>query len=193
MTEEVATFGCNQSLVGILTNPPLTTLRKLSTGIIILGAGLTHRVGPNRVNVKIARVLGQLGYTSLRFDFSGIGDSSVRKDNLPYDKSVILETQEAMDFVHSAKGIQHFILLGICTGSKNSLKVAQRDPRVRGLILINSLLGFNRSAGAELNDYVGMRRSVQVMRKDKIFNPRDWWRALTGQIDYKSIKVYIIS
>ena len=133
MTEEVVTFGCSQSLVGILTNPPLTTLGKLSPGIIILGAGLVHRVGPNRLSVKIARVLGQLGFINLRFDYSGIGDSSVRKDNLPYHKSVILETQEAMDLVHSAKGIQHFILLGICTGATNSFEVARRDPRVRAV------------------------------------------------------------
>ena len=188
MTEEVVTFGCSQSLVGILTNPPLPTLRKLSPGIIILGAGLTHRVGPNRLNVKIARVLGQLGYTSLRFDFSGVGDSSVRKDNLPHHKSVILETKEAMDLVHSAKGIQHFILLGICTGATKSLEIAQRDPRVRGLILINSLLGLDRSAGVELADYVGKRKQTQIFGKDKIFKPRAWWKALTGQIDYKNLK-----
>jgi hypothetical protein len=27
-----------------------------------------------------------------------------------------------------------------------------------------------------------------VFRKGKIFKPRSWWRALTGQIDYKNLK-----
>ncbi len=188
MTEEVVTFGCSQSLVGILTNPPLTTLRKLSPGIIILGAGATHRIGPNRLHVKIARFLGQLGFTTLRFDFSGIGDSSVRKDNLPYGKSAILETQEAMNFVQSAKGIQHFILLGICTGSNHSIMVAREDPRVRGIFLINVVGGFDTGAQAELKDYVGKRKAIQVLWKDKIFNSRDWYRCLTGQISYKNLK-----
>jgi len=188
VTEEVATFGCSQSLVGILTNPPLTTLRKLSPGIIILGAGLLHRVGPNRLSVKIARLLGQLGFTSLRFDFSGVGDSSVRKDNLPYHKSVILETQEAIDFVHSAKGIQRFILLGICSGAMNAFEVARRDPRVRGVILINPAGGFDRSARAELADYFGKRKKVDLITKDRIFNPKNWWRAITGQIAYTNLK-----
>ena len=175
MTEEVATFGCSQSLVGILTNPPLTTLRKTSTGIIILNAGLVHRVGPNRLSVKIARVLGSLGFTTLRFDNSGIGDSSVRKDNLPYHKSVILETQEAMDFVQSSRGIQHFILLGICSGATNSFEVARRDPRVRGVILINPAGGFDRSARAELADYFGKRKKVESIGKEQYFNPKNWW------------------
>jgi len=188
VTEEVATFGCSQSLVGILTNPPLTTLRKLSPGIIILNAGLVHRVGPNRLSVKIASVLGSLGFTTLRFDNSGIGDSSVRKDNLPYHKSVILETQEAMDFVHSAKGIEHFILLGICTGATNSYEVARRDPRIQGIILINPAGGFDRSAKAELAHYFGNRKKIEAIGKDKIFKPKNWWRALTGQINYTNLK-----
>ena len=191
MREEAVTFGCSQSLVGILTNPPLTTLRKLSPGIIILGAGLLHRVGPNRLSVKISRVLGQLGFTTLRFDFSGVGDSFIRNDNLPYHKSVILETQEAIDFVHSAKGIQRFILLGICSGAMNSFEVARRDPRVRGVILINPAGGFYRGARAELADYFGKRKKVAVITKDRIFNPKNWWRAITGQIDYTNLKVIL--
>jgi len=186
--EEAVTFGGNQFLVGIMTNPPLTAQSKQCPGIIILGAGLLHRVGPNRLNVKIARVLGQLGFINLRFDYSGIGDSSVRKDHLPYHKSVILETQEAMDFVQSSREIQRFILLGICTGARNSFEVAQRDPRVQGLILINPGEGFDRSARAELADYFGKRKKAQGIRKDRIFNPKNWWRAITGQIDYTNLK-----
>jgi len=186
--EEAVTFGGNQFLVGIMMNPPLTVQSQQGPGIIILGAGLLHRVGPNRLNVKIARVLGHLGFITLRFDHSGIGDSSVRKDNLPYHKSVILETQEAMDFVQSSRGIQHFLLLGICTGATNSFEVARRDPRVRGVILINPAGGFDRSARAELADYFGKRQKAQGIRKDRFFNPKNWWRALTGQIDYTNLK-----
>jgi len=188
VTEEVATFGCSQSLVGILTNPPLTTRPNLAPGIIILNAGLVHRVGPNRLSVKIASVLGSLGFTTLRFDHSGIGDSSVRNDNLPYHKSVILETQEAMDFVHSAKGIQRFILLGICSGAMTSFEVARRDPRVQGIILINPAGGFDQSARAELAHYFGNRKKVEAIGKVKFFSPKNWWRILTGQINYTNLK-----
>jgi pimeloyl-ACP methyl ester carboxylesterase len=188
VTEEVANFGGSQSLVGILTNPPLTTLRKPSPGIIILGAGMVHRVGPNRLSVKIARVLGQLGFTTFRFDFSGVGDSFVRKDNLPYHKSVILEAQEAMNFVQSAKGIQRFIVLGICTGAMNSFEIARRDPRVRGICLINPAGGFDRTAKVELADYFKNRKKAESIGKKKYFNPKNWWRAITGQVDYTNLK-----
>ena len=187
MTEEVATFGCNQSLVGIVTNPP-STQNKQDLAIIILGAGIVHRVGPNRLNVKIARNLKQLRFTTFRYDFSGVGDSVVRKDNLPYHKSVILETQEAMDYVQAATGIRLFLLLGICSGATNSFEVARKDPRVRGIILINPTGGFDRSARAELAQYFGNRQKVQSMGKEKWFNPKNWWRAITGQIDYTNLK-----
>ena len=188
MTEEVATFGSGHSLVGILTNPPLASLPEQFPGIIILNAGVVHRVGPNRLSVKIARILGQLGFTTFRFDFSGIGDSTVRTDNLPYEKSIILETQEAMDYVQSAKGIGNFILLGICTGAMNSFEVARRDPRVRAAMLINPAGGFDRRAKAELVEYFSKRKKAQVIWTRRILDPKHWLRALTGQIDYANLR-----
>ena len=188
MTEEVATFGDRQSLVGILTDPPLSTLHKRTPGIVILGAGMVHRVGPNRLSVKIARLLGHLGFTTLRFDFSGIGDSSVRKDHLPYSKSVILEIQEAMDFVQSSRGIQSFILLGICTGAAHSFEAAKRDPRIRGVVLINPAGGFDRTARDELAEYFRNCKKVKSMNKKQYLIPKNWWRAITGQVDYKNLK-----
>lgn len=186
--EEVVTFGSRQSLVGILTNPSPTALRNRSPGIIIIGAGKVHRVGPNRLDVKIARMLGQLGFTTLRFDFSGVGDSGIRTDNLPYGKSVILEAQEAMDCFSSAKGIQYFMLMGICTGAMNAFQIARRDPRVQGIILINPAIGLDQNTEAELSDYVSNRKRVEAIGKQNYLNPKNWWRALTGQSDYTNLR-----
>jgi hypothetical protein len=37
--------------------------------------GANHRIGPRRINVKLARVLAARGVSSLRFDLGGVGDS----------------------------------------------------------------------------------------------------------------------
>ena len=51
--------------------------------MVILSSGILHRPGASRLYVQIARALAEDGFTSLRFDFSGIGDSAVRRDAIP--------------------------------------------------------------------------------------------------------------
>ncbi|MGH7928173.1 MAG: alpha/beta hydrolase, partial [Candidatus Binatia bacterium] len=75
MREEALLLGKTRSLVGILTDPPEAKRSTRLPGIILLNAGIIHRVGPNRMHVKIARTLAPMGFVVVRFDFSGIGDS----------------------------------------------------------------------------------------------------------------------
>src|SRR5689334_20064244 len=69
--ENAIVFGGDVRLVGIVTTPAET--RADRTGVILLNAGVVHRVGPNRLYVTLARRLAQAGLTVLRFDHSGIG------------------------------------------------------------------------------------------------------------------------
>ena len=75
-TEHVVAFGKRQSLVGVLSRP--TRPVPDAPAIVILNTGIVHRVGHHRMYVLIARQLAAAGHPVLRFDFSGIGDSSHR-------------------------------------------------------------------------------------------------------------------
>ena len=123
MREEAVLFGKTKSLVGIISEPMEITNSSPLPAVMILNAGLVHHVGPNRLYVKIARKLAGIGFTVLRFDFSGIGDSNVRGDHLPFQKSAINETQEAMDYLSTAKGVDRFILTGICSGAMAAFRI----------------------------------------------------------------------
>jgi len=83
MREEAVLFGKTRSLVGIITDPHTVVNAHNHPAIVLLNAGVLHRVGPNRLYVKIARKLASAGFVVLRFDLSGIGDSKARRDNLP--------------------------------------------------------------------------------------------------------------
>src|SRR5205823_3052307 len=52
--------------------------------IVLLDAGATYRIGPNRLHVELARRLARDGDLVLRIDQSGIGDSAPR-DGAPDD------------------------------------------------------------------------------------------------------------
>jgi len=134
ITEKALLFGKNNSLVGVLTEPSDSAK---NYAVLFLNSGILHRIGPNRLYVNIARLLANEGLYAFRFDFSGIGDSTLRIDDIPFDKSTILEVQEAMDLLQSQLNIDKFILAGICSGANHAFKTACRDNRVVGATLID--------------------------------------------------------
>lgn len=137
MRERAIRFGSGNGLVGILTEPTPVGPLPDRPAIIFLNSGILHRVGSCRMHVRLARALAARGYASLRFDFSGIGDSDTRKDALPFEESAPLEIVEAMDRVASLKGSTRFILSGLCSGADAALLLAPRDARVVGLGLVD--------------------------------------------------------
>jgi hypothetical protein len=127
--------GGGATLVGILSAPPSGVPRGLPT-VIILNAGLIHRVGPHRLHVRLARRLAAAGIASLRLDLSGRGDSETRGDDLSFAQSGIVEVRAAMDHLEQQTGVRQFVLLGICSGADTSGQVACLDPRVTGVVAI---------------------------------------------------------
>jgi pimeloyl-ACP methyl ester carboxylesterase len=178
MREEALLFGKTKSLVGIVTDPPPEQKVQGLPGILLLNAGIIHHVGPNRIHVKIARAMAPMGFVVLRFDFSGIGDSKVRDDNLPFEESAVRETQEAMDYLSATRGIERFHLVGISSGAMASYRTAGRDRRVIGATLINPA-----SYGEELRSYAKARRYW----KHAFSDPKRWLKALTGKAHYRIV------
>lgn len=142
MNETIVRFGGEQALVGILSRPE--RLPDPGPAFLILNAGLVHRVGPRRIYTQLARRLADAGFAALRFDVSGLGDSEVRRDGLPYHSSRFRETREAMDQLQSELGVSEFVLLGLCSGADHALRTACLDPRVTGVVSLNGYeyLGF---------------------------------------------------
>ena len=179
MTEEAVVFGESASLVGVITERRSKQRRHAKTAVILLNPGIVHRVGAGRIYVKVARALASIGFISLRFDFSGIGDSPVRHDNLQFDKSAVAEARNAMDFLAETNGIEHFILLGGCSGAKVAFDVACSDARVIGALLINF-------PSVEDEDEVGSthRGAFAYYRRYAIVDLRSWWRLVSGKARY---------
>lgn len=135
MNEIVVVFGSDRHLTGTLTLPTERALRPIA--FLLLNAGVVHRMGPHRFNVKLARSLAQQGIASLRLDLSGQGDSESPARADSFDKQAVADLQAAMDHVERVCGIRQFVVAGICSGAHNGLAAAQRDPRVVGLWMMD--------------------------------------------------------
>ena len=76
MNESAIEFGPGQEISAILTEPEH---RVSDVAVVIVNAGLVHRVGPFRLHVILARELARSGFLAVRMDVSGLGYSKTRK------------------------------------------------------------------------------------------------------------------
>lgn len=132
--ERVAWFGDEQNLVAIISDPPVPGP---VPSILILNAGVLHRVGPHRLHVHLARSLAALGHRVARLDLSGIGDSRSLPGRMTFRESSVADIRATLDSLAGEGDGTEFILFGICSGADNALAAAGVDVRIRGLVLVD--------------------------------------------------------
>ena len=135
MKERPVWFGATRSLSGVLTEPVGGGAGR--PAVLLLNAGMLHRVGPNRLYVTLARRLAASGLPVLRFDYSGLGESEPRRDELALAESMRVEGIEAMDFLAASGVAERFVPMGLCAGAENAQRLARDDARVVGAVLID--------------------------------------------------------
>ena len=184
MTERAVSFGKASQLVGVVT-PPKDAAN--GWGVIFLSSGLLHRVGPHRLYVVMARLLAEHGFTSLRFDLSGIGDSSPRRDTLPVEQSGVAEAREAIDLLE-AEGCERFLAVGLCGGGYFAFRTAGADPRVEAAALLN-VRGHLHGTDPETGDALrqgSMRRHYMRLATSSSFRSKNWRKIFSGRVDIRS-------
>ena len=161
MKERPVSFGATKALSGILTEPAGGGAGR--PAVLLLNAGLLHRVGPNRLYVTLARRLAAAGLPVLRFDYSGLGESEPRRDELALAESMRVEGLEAMSFLESAGIAERFVPMGLCAGAEQSQRLAHADPRVVGAVLIDGYA--YRTPGYHLREYARHLLSARSWRR----------------------------
>ncbi|MDZ4717604.1 MAG: alpha/beta fold hydrolase [Roseiflexaceae bacterium] len=183
--EEVFVCGDGHQLIGILSYPATRPDDDLPT-VIMLNAGLLHRVGPNRVYVTIARALAARGFPVLRLDLAGIGESSPHAETMPMLDSVLADVRIAMAALAEQRGAQRFLLLGHCSGGIASLVVAEREPQIVGAVMINP-----EGVNQEWDTFDKQRKVATYYAnfygRNALANSDRLRRFLTGRADYRTI------
>jgi dienelactone hydrolase len=131
MKERILRVGKPTPLVGVTTEP--ATLDPARPAVLILNSGVMHHVGSCRLSVKLARSIAAAGSLAARFDYSGIGDSESRRGTPSFEEVSVTECAEVMDHLQRTRGIERFILYGLCSGADAAYNTALRDPRVVGI------------------------------------------------------------
>ena len=119
--ETAALIGNEPRLVAVVTRPAAGQFRRDDFGVILLGAGLVHHVGPNRLMTRVARMLAGLGLTCIRFDHRGIGDSAAQASAKPFEVTAVEETIEVMDWFQRTEGLDSFAAVDLAVRRQRHL------------------------------------------------------------------------
>lgn len=199
--EEVVTFHNKNGnkLFGIVHIPEKNSPSNQKVGINLLNPGIKYRVAPNRLNVKLARRLCDLGYYVLRFDPEGIGDSG---GELPENILVadiwekiqtgllVDDTITANDFFLKNYPLQQLILIGNCGGAITALLTAKEDERVSDLVLIDAPVNLRTAQQTFAHKVaVGGQKTDFLFEEyiKKIFSLKSWYRILTFQTEFRAL------
>jgi pimeloyl-ACP methyl ester carboxylesterase len=136
MKETTLLFGTGNGLIGTIARPERTP--PAAIGVILLNAGIIHRVGPHRINVRLARELARQGIASIRFDLAGHGDSARPSGERSFADQAVADVRDAADALGAAAGLRHFAVFGICSGAHHAFQAALRDERLTALILYDA-------------------------------------------------------
>lgn len=144
--ETVVQMGPDKAHVGFLTRPPEAPAdpaherASRRAAIVILNAGIIHRVGANRMHVEAARLFARSGLAAVRFDLSGLGDTPPRREAASLIEGCMADCGEVLDWLEAEQGIDRVVLFGLCAGADHSVLYAGRDPRVAGVVLLDQNL-----------------------------------------------------
>jgi alpha/beta superfamily hydrolase len=178
-----------QKLCGMMHAPTENNLS--NTGVIIFNAGIEDRVGPHRLNLKIARALSDQGHYVLRFDTHGIGFSEGELEPgldtdsfLKIQNGIFLnDALASIDFLSKEIRVDRIMLIGLCGGAVTALAVAARDKRIETVILIDTPVYLDQNVDY---DYLESKIFVKNVKK-KFYSLSTWKRMFIGQLNISKI------
>lgn len=172
MSEIVLEFGPAGKLVGVLSRPAdFQNAGPADVAVVITNAGIIHRVGANRLHVRLARYLADRGYPCLRYDLPGIGDSE-RLGVGDETQENLTATRAALDRLLSMGVARRFVMVGLCSGADHSLVATVVDPRIAGAVMIDPTTVFSTRRH---------RINLLLRRVGRGLMPRFLWRVVTGR------------
>lgn len=164
-----------------MLTPPSDAVSR-DTAVVLLNAGVVHHVGPQRLWVTLARRLARSGFTVLRFDHAGLGDSQHREDGLSWDQSSLADVGDAFGWLERSTPCRRFALLGLCAGTLTAFRAAQHDARVDALVLLTALLEDPATVPEEVVAEAMDRRVGRSYVTQKATSGEAWKRLITGQV-----------
>lgn len=164
MPEKAITFESgNEHLLGIFHEVEQAT----NVAVLLVVGGPQYRVGSHRQFVQLSRYLAQEGVPSLRFDYTGMGDSTGEKKSFEEIDSDILS---AVNTLVAQTGAEKVVIWGLCDAASAAMMYVPTDDRISGLVLLNPWLRSDAAMGKTMLKYYYLQRLTSVDFWKKLFS-----------------------
>ena len=176
INKRVHKFGIKENLFGVEYS-----LEKVNADLPILlfvNAGIVPKFGPNHLYVFLCYKLAEIGYTSFRFDLSGIGESNEDNEIVKTEDYQVNEIKMATDYILNYHSKQKIIIIGLCSGAYEGLRYSLIDERVEGLVFINGSV-INYKKMNLLSDAADSSIKMRYYKKN-ILNINKWLKIAKG-------------
>lgn len=169
MTEQALTFTVNEHELLAISH---RGSEKNNVGVLIIVGGPQYRVGSHRQFVQLSRSLANNGFSSMRFDYTGMGDSYGYKKEF---ESICDDIKAATDaFFISQPHLKKIVIWGLCDAASAALIYGHKDERIHGLVLLNPWLRSEQAMGKTMVKYYYLQR---LLSKDF------WKKLLSGKVN----------
>ena len=157
--------------------------------VILLNAGATRRIGPNRLHVALARRLAADGDLVVRVDLSGLGDSPTRagsRDNEVYSRHAVDDVGAVVAWTRT-QGATRVAAVGLCSGAYHAQKAAAAGQPIDLVVPINPLT-FYWTPDTPLDTVLAHQVTAETQRyRESMFSKASWQKLLRGEVDVKRV------
>lgn len=181
--ERSVQFGAG--LRGVLCGPADPKVRRSDRAVVLCNTGGDPRAGIGGFAARAARALAREGVTSLRFDFAGLGDSPSAEATHIYETSRRSDFDAALSLL-AGEGLSRVTLAGVCSGGHHALHAGLDDPRVSGVLAVNTVvLAWRTGTSLAVGDR-DQGRSTQAYLQ-RLGQVETWKRFITGGLDLAAV------
>lgn len=135
MLEQAVNFSVkDKQLIGVLHHAGADASKAI--GVLIAVGGPQTRVGSHRQFVLLSRYLAANGFSNMRFDYAGMGDSEGTDADF---MNVSDDIQGAIDTLKQQSGVDKVVIWGLCDAASSALIYAKKRSceDLAGMILLN--------------------------------------------------------
>jgi alpha-beta hydrolase superfamily lysophospholipase len=184
---EAATW-IDHQLFGILTRPVQAAPgASPANTVVLLNAGATRHVGPNRMHVELARQWAARGVWVLRLDIAGLGESPAPvgcDENIVYTPYAVDDLRRTLHWLRTASGGAPCTVVGLCSGAYHAFKAAAAGDKIKAIVAINPLTFFWKD-DMPLDPPLPAHRVIgEAARYQRaVLEPTRWLKLLRGQVN----------
>ncbi len=146
-------------------------------GVLLVTGGSQTRVGSHRMYERLSKALAERGFSCLRFDRRGVGDSSGEDPGFLASGADIVAAARALR--EAAPQVRRVYGFGLCDGA-SALALFGAEARIDGLVLVNPWL-VEAEAGAP------PPAAIKDHYRRRLLSLQGWKKIVSGGVDYRKL------